>query len=106
MPDCWVDRGGELYAFKHALTRDVAYASLLRSRRQICHQRIATALEDFDDGFVRAAEPELLAIIIRKPGILVRRSPIGLQPAMLRSSAAPMRKPSLIIDRPGPPKSS
>jgi len=56
-----VSRGGELYAFKHALTRDAAYASLLRSRRQICHQRIATALEEFDDGFVRTTEPELLA---------------------------------------------
>ena len=50
-----------VYTFNHALTRDVAYASLLRSRRQICHQRIATALEVYDDGSVRAAEPELLA---------------------------------------------
>jgi predicted ATPase len=46
-----VSRGGEMYAFKHALTRDAAYASLLKSRRQICHQRIATVLEEFDDGF-------------------------------------------------------
>jgi len=56
-----VSRGGDVYAFKHALTRDAAYANLLRSRRQICHQRIAAALEEFDDGFVRATEPELLA---------------------------------------------
>ena len=33
-----------VYTFNHALTRDVAYSSLLRSRRQICHQCIATAL--------------------------------------------------------------
>jgi class 3 adenylate cyclase/tetratricopeptide (TPR) repeat protein len=63
-----VSRGGGVYAFKHALTRDAAYASLLRSRRQICHQRIATALEEFDDGFVRATEPELLAYHYQEAG--------------------------------------
>ena len=63
-----VSRGGDVYAFKHALTRDAAYASLLRSRRQICHQGIATALEDFDDGFVRATEPELLAYHYQEAG--------------------------------------
>ena len=40
-----------VYTFNHALTRDVAYSSLLKSRRQICHQRIATALEAYDDRF-------------------------------------------------------
>jgi tetratricopeptide (TPR) repeat protein len=63
-----VSRGGDIYAFRHALTRDAAYASLLRSRRQICHQRIATALEEFDDGFVRASEPELLAFHYQEAG--------------------------------------
>jgi class 3 adenylate cyclase/tetratricopeptide (TPR) repeat protein len=63
-----VSRGGDIYAFKHALTRDAAYASLLKSRRQICHQRIATALEEFDDGFVRATEPELLAYHFQEAG--------------------------------------
>ena len=63
-----VSRGGDIYAFKHALTRDAAYASLLSSRRQICHQRIATALEEFDDGFVRATEPELLAYHYQEAG--------------------------------------
>jgi class 3 adenylate cyclase/tetratricopeptide (TPR) repeat protein len=63
-----VNRGGDLYAFKHALTRDAAYTSLLRSRRQICHQRIANALEEFDDGFVRAREPELLAYHYQEAG--------------------------------------
>jgi class 3 adenylate cyclase/tetratricopeptide (TPR) repeat protein len=63
-----VSRGGELYAFKHALTRDAAYASLLKSQRQICHQRIAGALETFNDGFVRATEPELLAYHYQEAG--------------------------------------
>jgi hypothetical protein len=50
-----------IYTFNHALTRDVAYTSMLRRRRQTCHQRIAVVLEEFDDGFIRATEPELLA---------------------------------------------
>ncbi len=58
----------EMYAFRHALTRDAAYASLLRSRRQICHQRIANVLEQFDGGFVRATEPELLAYHFQEAG--------------------------------------
>jgi class 3 adenylate cyclase/tetratricopeptide (TPR) repeat protein len=56
------------YAFNHALTRDAAYASLLKSRRQFCHQRIAVALEEFDDGFVRATQPELLAYHFQEAG--------------------------------------
>ena len=48
------------YAFKHALVRDAAYGSLLRSRRQQIHSRIAEALKD--KFFERvAAAPELLA---------------------------------------------
>ena len=60
--------GTEMYAFRHALTRDAAYASLLRSRRQICHQRIANVLEQFDGGSVRATEPELLAYHFQEAG--------------------------------------
>lgn len=51
-------RGSELYSFKHALMRDIAYQSLLRPRRQHLHQRIARALE----ATAAAVEtPELLA---------------------------------------------
>jgi class 3 adenylate cyclase/tetratricopeptide (TPR) repeat protein len=46
--------------FKHALVRDAAYSSLLRSQRQELHARIAATLEDqFPD--VAAMQPELLA---------------------------------------------
>ena len=58
------------YTFNHALTRDVAYMSLLKRRRQTCHQRIATVLEEFDDGLVRATEPELLAYHFEEAGEL------------------------------------
>jgi len=48
------------YVFNHALVRDVAYESLLKSRRRELHARIAEVLEaDFPE---RAdSEPELLA---------------------------------------------
>jgi class 3 adenylate cyclase/tetratricopeptide (TPR) repeat protein len=48
------------YMFKHALVQDAAYSTLLRSRRQQLHARIAAILES---GFskVVAAQPSVLA---------------------------------------------
>jgi class 3 adenylate cyclase/predicted ATPase len=46
--------------FKHALVRDVAYGSLLRTRRQRLHARIVSVLEDQFPETVTTA-PELLA---------------------------------------------
>ncbi len=48
------------YTFKHALVRDAAYSSLLKSRRQQIHARVAQALNDRFPEQVSAA-PELLA---------------------------------------------
>lgn len=58
-----------LYTFKHALVRDAAYESLLKSRRQQLHCRIATLLRDrFPD---RAeAEPEVLAHHATEGGLI------------------------------------
>jgi class 3 adenylate cyclase/predicted ATPase len=48
------------YSFKHALVRDAAYQSLLKSRRQQLHATIATALEQhFPE--TATTEPEVLA---------------------------------------------
>jgi predicted ATPase/class 3 adenylate cyclase/predicted negative regulator of RcsB-dependent stress response len=48
------------YIFKHALIRDAAYASLLRSTRQQVHQRVAQLLEvEFPETV--ATQPELVA---------------------------------------------
>jgi tetratricopeptide (TPR) repeat protein len=48
------------YLFKHALVQEAAYGTLLRSRRQELHARVATALEqDFTDLVER--RPEFLA---------------------------------------------
>jgi tetratricopeptide (TPR) repeat protein len=59
-----------LYTFNHALTRDVAYESLIKNTRRTYHLRIATALRDSDDGFIRATEPELLAYHFQEAGEL------------------------------------
>lgn len=49
-----------LYTFKHALVRDAAYGSILRGKRKLLHERIATTLlEDFNDIVVQS--PETLA---------------------------------------------
>jgi class 3 adenylate cyclase len=48
------------YTFKHALIRDAAYATLLRSRRQELHARIAQVLEDQFPDTVEL-HPEILA---------------------------------------------
>src|SRR4030095_9317654 len=48
------------YTFKHALVQEAAYGTLLRSRRQQLHARIAVTLEDqFPE--VVATQPALLA---------------------------------------------
>lgn len=48
------------YAFRHALGRDAAYASMLRSEQQTLHARIAAVItEDFPDA--AEAQPEMLA---------------------------------------------
>ena len=48
------------YTFKHALVRDAAYASLLKSRRRELHARVAAILEQgYPD--VTTRQPELIA---------------------------------------------
>src|SRR5208283_881542 len=56
------------YTFKHALVQDTAYESLLKSRRQILHRKIAETLrEQFPD--IVEAEPELLADHFTQAGL-------------------------------------
>lgn len=55
------------YVFKHALIRDAAYASLLKSTRQQIHRRVAQALEtQFPD--MVATQPEVLAHHLTEAG--------------------------------------
>jgi class 3 adenylate cyclase/predicted ATPase len=57
------------YSFKHALVQDTAYRSLLKSRRQQLHARIATSLEErFPDAVL--GEPEVLARHYTEAGLV------------------------------------
>jgi tetratricopeptide (TPR) repeat protein len=55
------------YRFKHALIRDAAYESLLKSRRQAFHRRAGEILRDKPEG--AAAEPEAIAHHFTEAGL-------------------------------------
>jgi class 3 adenylate cyclase/predicted ATPase len=57
-----------IYSFKNALVRDTAYESLLKSRRQQLHARIAAVLEEYFPETV-ATEPEVLAHHLSQAGL-------------------------------------
>jgi class 3 adenylate cyclase/tetratricopeptide (TPR) repeat protein len=60
-----------VYSFKHALVRDAAYESLLKSRRQQLHGQIAHALaERFAD--IVASQPEIAAHHFTEAGLVER----------------------------------
>jgi class 3 adenylate cyclase/predicted ATPase len=60
-----------VYSFKHALVRDAAYESLLKSRRQQLHGQIARALEErFAD--IVASQPEIAAHHFTEAGLVER----------------------------------
>ena len=59
-----------IYAFKHALLREAAYATMVQSTRQSLHKRIANILESrFPD--VREAQPSLLAHHLAEAGLIL-----------------------------------
>ena len=60
-----------IYAFKHALVRDAAYATLSRAKRQRLHGRIADALESSFPSTVET-QPELLAHHLAQAGFAAR----------------------------------
>jgi class 3 adenylate cyclase/predicted ATPase len=66
-------RRGEIphavYTFKHALVRDAAYASLLKSRRAHLHAAIANALEQQFPNIVQT-QPETLALHLTEAGLV------------------------------------
>jgi class 3 adenylate cyclase/predicted ATPase len=57
------------YVFKHALIRDAAYQSLLKSTRQQVHQRIAQALAERFPA-ITATQPELVAHHYGEAGLI------------------------------------
>ena len=78
------------YTFKHALIQNTAYDSLLRTRRQEIHAKIAAKLEsDFPE--IAAAEPETLAYHHTVAGSAERAVPYWVKAgqAALKRSANP-----------------
>jgi class 3 adenylate cyclase/tetratricopeptide (TPR) repeat protein len=72
------------YVFKHALIQDTAYDTLLRSRRQEIHARIAQVLKEADE-----VEPELIAHHFTNAGLFLEAAPEWLragQEAVARSA--------------------
>ena len=62
------------YLFKHALIQEAAYQSVLKSRRQQAHQRIAQVLEErFPD--TAQTQPELLAHHYTEAGLAAQAVP-------------------------------
>jgi class 3 adenylate cyclase len=57
------------YTFKHALVQDAAYSTLLRSRRQQLHGRVAATLEAHFPEFIRT-QPEVLARHCAEAGLV------------------------------------
>ena len=63
------------YTFKHALVQDAAYDSLLKSRRQELHGKIAQAIEErFPQ--IKATEPEVLAHHLTAAGLAEAAIPL------------------------------
>ncbi len=62
------------YIFKHALIQDAAYQSLLKSRRQQLHQRIAQVLEE-QFAETKETQPELLAHHYTEAGLTEQAIP-------------------------------
>jgi predicted ATPase len=58
-----------VYSFKHALVRDAAYESLLKSRRQQLHGQIARTLEERFPAVV-ASQPEIVARHFTEAGLV------------------------------------
>ena len=57
-----------VYSFKHALVRDAAYESLLKSRRQQLHGRIARTMEEKFPNIV-VSQPEIVAHHFTEAGL-------------------------------------
>jgi tetratricopeptide (TPR) repeat protein len=86
------------YTFKHALVRDAAYSTLLRSRRQQLHARIATTLESrFPE--IASAEPAVLAQHYTEAGLTdnavsyrLKAGHLGIARSAMKEAVSQLRK--------------
>ncbi len=75
------------YSFKHALVQDAAYDSLLNTRRQDLHGKIARVLQDQFAETVKA-QPELLALHLTKAGLIDAAIPQWIVAAQSAAAAS------------------
>ncbi|GJM29623.1 MAG: adenylate cyclase [Cyclobacteriaceae bacterium] len=73
-----------VYQFKHALIRDTAYGSMLKSRRRQLHQRVSDALQQKFSN-ISLAQPELLAYHLTEAGMFSQAIPHWLSAGQLAS---------------------
>jgi class 3 adenylate cyclase/predicted ATPase len=66
------------YLFKHSLTRDVAYETLLRSRRRQLHQQIGNAIKEVSPD-IESSQPEILAHHFTEAGDPAQAIPLWTQ---------------------------
>jgi class 3 adenylate cyclase len=80
-----------IYSFKHALVKDAAYQSLLKSMRQQLHARVAHV---FEDRFPAVAEtqPELLAYHLTEAGLDARAADAWARAGRAALGRSAMRK--------------
>jgi predicted ATPase len=80
-----------VYVFKHALVQDAAHASLLRTRRQELHRRIASSIEA-NAPEITASQPEILALHYAEAGLPYRAAEYWLLAGRLAMSRSAMRE--------------
>ena len=82
-----------IYTFKHALVQDAASNSLLKSRRQELHAKIAGVIEARFPN-VKTSEPEVLADHLTEAGLVEAAIPLWQAAGELASSAWRLPRPS------------
>jgi class 3 adenylate cyclase/tetratricopeptide (TPR) repeat protein len=85
------------YVFKHALVRDVAYGTFLKSQRQRLHARIAEVLEEHFT-HVAANQPELVAHHLSESGQFAKSIDFWVKAARKALSRAAYREASSFVD--------
>jgi hypothetical protein len=87
-----------VYIFKHALVQDAAHDSLLRSRRQQLHARIADAIERHYPE-TTSAQPQLLAQHYAEAGLAERSARAWLAAGRLAASRSASQEAAMQFSR-------
>jgi predicted ATPase len=91
-----------IYTFKHALVQDAAYDSLLKSRKQELHAKIARVIEHRFPS-IKTTEPEVLAHHLTSAGLAEAAIPVWQAAgalALKRMAGAPARTGAAVrLDR-------